>query len=76
MLILRDNKSAVIVAKSEEVKPKSRHYALRMLNVRDEKARLWFVRTDKMCVDALTKAVSGKQRRLLLGKSSNIPINR
>jgi hypothetical protein len=76
MLILRDNKSAVIVAKCEEIKPKSRHYALRMLNVRDEKARLWFVRTDKMCADALTKPVSGKQRKLLLGKSSNIPINK
>ena len=76
MLILCDNKSAVIVAKCEEIKPKSRHYALRMLNVRDEKARLWFVRTDKMCADALTKPVSGKQRKLLLGKSSNIPINR
>ena len=76
MLILRDNKSAVIVAKCQEIKPKSRHYALRMLNVRDEKARLWLVRTDKMCADALTKPVSGKQRKLLLGKSSNIPISK
>ena len=76
MLILCDNKSAVIVAKCEEIKPKSRHYALRMLSVRDEKARLWFVRTDKMCADALTKPASGKQRRLLLGISSNIPINK
>ena len=64
------------MAKCEEIKPKSRHYALRMLNVRDEKARLWFVRTDKMCADALTKPVSGKQRKLLLGKSSNTPIEK
>ena len=63
------------MAKCDEVKPRSRHYALRMLNVRDEKSRLWFVRTNKMCADALTKAVSGKQRRLLLVKSSNIPTN-
>ena len=63
------------MAKCGEVKPKSRRHALRMMNVREEKSRIWLVRTDKMCAGALTKAASGKQRRLLLGYSSGIPVS-
>jgi hypothetical protein len=73
LIIMCDNKSAVMVAKTEEVKPKSRHYALRLLKVRDEANRIVFCRTDLMCADALTKAVSGKQRALLLGFEARLP---
>jgi hypothetical protein len=73
LLIMCDNKSAVMVAKTEEVKPKSRHYALRLFRVREEAHRVVFCRTDLMCADALTKAVPGKQRKLLLGYKSVLP---
>ena len=73
LLIMCDNKSAVRVAKTEEVKPKSRHYALRLFRVRDEGKRVIFCRTHLMAADALTKAVPGKQRALLLGGSARLP---
>jgi hypothetical protein len=72
LLICCDNMSAVTIAKTEEVKPRSRYYALRLYRVRDEKDRVIFIRTDLMCADALTKAVSGKQRALLLGYGAKI----
>ena len=68
-----DNKSAVAVAKTEEVKPKSRHYALRLFRVREERDKIVFCRTDLMCADALTKQVGGKQRALLLGYDALLP---
>ncbi len=72
LLIMCDNKSAVLIAKTEEIKPKSRHYALRLFRVRDEAHRVVFCRTDLMAADALTKAVSGKQRALLLGGDTRL----
>ena len=71
--IMCDNKSAVAISKSEEVQKKSRHYALRLTNIRSENERVIFCRTDAMCADALTKPVAGKQRRMLLGCDSEIP---
>ena len=73
LIVMCDNKSAVVVAKTDEVKPKSRHYALRLFRVREESSRVVFCRTDLMCADALTKAVSGKQRALLLGYGAVLP---
>ena len=67
---LCDNKSTVTITETEEIKPKSRHYALRLFRVREEAHRIQFCRTDLMCADALTKAVSGPQRALLLGKNN------
>ena len=73
LLIMCDNKSAVDIAKTEEVKPRSRHYALRLYRVRDEKHRIIFCRTESMCADSLTKAVPGAIRKLLMGIDSNLP---
>ena len=73
LLIMCDNRSAVLVAKTEEVCPKSRHFALRLIRVRDESKRVVYCRTDKMCADALTKAVPGKVRALLLGHLARLP---
>ena len=62
-----DNTSAIAVAKSEEYKPKSRHYALRYLRVRDHAKDMVFVPTHLQKADALTKLeCSVSQRRLLL----------
>ena len=68
-----DNRSVVALSRSDEVNPRSRHYALRMYIVRQNKKRIHFVRTEVMCADALTKGVAGKQRVLLLGFDSVIP---
>ena len=73
LLIMCDNDSAVQMAKSEEIRPKSRHYALRLFNLREEHRRVWYCRTELMCADALTKAVQGKQRALLLGLNCCLP---
>jgi hypothetical protein len=73
LIIMCDNKSAVSVAKTGEVKPKSRHYALRLFRLRDHGHRVVFCRTNLMCADALTKAVNGKQRALLLGFGNKLP---
>ena len=73
LLIMCDNRSAVALSKSDEVHPRSRHYALRMYTVKQERDRIHFIRTDVMCADALTKGVAGKQRALLLGFDSVIP---
>ena len=73
LLVMCDNKSAVAITKTDEVRKKSRHYALRLINIRKERSRVIFCRTELMCADALTKPVAGKQRRLLLGFNSRIP---
>jgi hypothetical protein len=62
-----DNTSAINVAQSEETRPKSRHYALRYLRVRDAAEKLVFCPTGLQRADGLTKlSCSVPQRRLLL----------
>ena len=64
-----DNQSTIVTAKSEEINPKSRHFALRYMRVRDECERLKFCKTDLQRADGLTKnAVTGKSRNMLLGR--------
>ena len=62
-----DNESAVTSAKSEEVNPKCRHFALRERRVRDEGNRIRFCPTAQQRADGLTKNVSRQIRNLLLG---------
>ena len=62
-----DNQSAIVAAQSEEINPRSRHFALRYLRVRDEGRRLRFCKTDLQRADGLTKNVSSKARNMLLG---------
>ena len=62
-----DNQSTVTAAKSEEINPKSRHFALRYLRVRGESSRLKFCRTELQRADGLTKNVSCAVRNMLLG---------
>ncbi len=62
-----DNQSAITISKSEDTKPKSRHYALRYLRVRDYAEQICFCPTNLQKADGLTKLeCSTTQRRLLL----------
>ncbi len=62
-----DNTSAIAVAKSDETRPKSRHYALRWFRVKEHAKKICFCPTGLMRADALTKVeASLSQRRLLL----------
>ena len=65
-----DNKSAVVVAGSNEVRPKCRHFALRYHRVRDESGKIRFCPSSMQRADALTKCTSMGQRRLLLHHDS------
>ena len=62
-----DNQSTVTAAKNEEINPKSRHFALRYLRVRDESDRLKFCKTELQRADGLTKNVPSTVRNMLLG---------
>ncbi|CAD7927226.1 unnamed protein product [Amoebophrya sp. A120] len=67
-----DNQSAITTAKSTDNKPKSRHYALRYLRVRDAASQIMFCPTYLMKADGLTKLeCSVPQRRLLLHHIDN-----
>ena len=66
-----DNKSAITAATSEELKPKSKHFALRYVRVRDEHARLRFCPSNLQRADGLTKLVGAVARRQTLGPLSN-----
>ena len=67
-----DNTSAICTAKSESTKPKSRHYALRYLRVRDNAKKIVFCPTALMKADGLTKLECAvPQRRLLLHHVNN-----
>jgi len=50
-----DNQSAITTAKATDTRPKSRHYALRYLRVRDAASRIVFCPTNLMKADGLTK---------------------
>ena len=67
MLLWVDNESTIASAKSEEVRPKSRHFALRYLRVRDESHRLNFCPTKLQRADGFTKNVASEIRNLLIG---------
>ncbi len=67
-----DNQSAIATAKSTDLKPKSRHYALRYLRVRDAASRIVFCPTNLMKADGLTKLeCSVPQRNLILHHIDN-----
>jgi hypothetical protein len=67
-----DNQSAIITAKSADTKPKSRHYALRYLRVKDNADKIIFCPTTLMKADSLTKLeCSVSQRRLTLHHTYN-----
>ena len=62
-----DSEAALAVARSQENRPRSRHFALRWARVREKADLLCFCPTDLMKADALTKVdVSSSQRRLVL----------
>jgi len=66
-VIFVDNESAIATAKSTDLRPKSRHYALRWHKVRDHSDKIHFCPTTLMKADGLTKvAITKKQRDLLL----------
>ena len=67
-----DNQSAITISKSDELKPKSRHYALRYLRVKDYAEKIVFCPTHLQKADALTKlTASVPQRELLLHHVQN-----
>jgi hypothetical protein len=67
-----DNTSAITTAKDSDTKPRSRHYALRYLRVRDSASRIIFCPTHLMKADALSKLeCSSSQRHMLLHHVSN-----
>ena len=71
-----DNESAIITAKSEDTKPRSRHYALRYLRVRDAASKIMFCPTTLQKADGLSKLeCSVSQRRLLLHHCADPIIN-
>jgi hypothetical protein len=66
-LIWCDNVSAIAIAGTEkdQLRPKTRHFALRLERVRDEASRLVFCPTTLQKADALTKNASPEQRELV-----------
>ena len=71
-----DNQSAISISKSTELKPKSRHYALRYLRVKDFAEHIVFCPTNLMKADALTKLECAvPQRQLLLHHVENPQIS-
>ena len=69
-----DNTSAIQISKSDIVRPKSRHYALRYLRVKDECERIAFCPTDLMKADPLTKVkIDPRQRKLLFHHTYGAP---
>ena len=62
-----DNKSAITAAASEEIKPKSKHFALRHARVKEEHKRLKFCPTHLQRADGLTKFVSALSRIQIFG---------
>ena len=66
------NQSAITTAKATDTKPKSRHYALRYLRVRDAASQIVFCPTYLMKADPLTKLeCSAPQRKLILHHIDN-----
>ena len=62
-----DSQSAIAIAQSEDTRPKSRHYALRWLRVRESASKLMFCPSCLQKADALSKLeCSTAQRSLLL----------
>jgi len=67
-----DNTSAITIAQDSVTHPKSRHYALRHLRVRDAAEKLVFCPTHLMKADALTKLTASVPQRNLLLRTNNI----
>ena len=65
-----DNQSAIKIAQSNEFSGKSRHFALRLMRVKDESDRVRFVPTTLQKADGLTKNCSPAQRMMLLHNES------
>ena len=61
-----DNQSAVTIAQSEDFKPRSRHYALRHIKVREFAKHVEFCPTTAQCADALTKTECTASQRDLV----------
>ena len=62
-----DDTSAIAVAKADEIRPKSRQYALRWFRVKEHAEKICFCPTGLMRADGLTKVeIAPGQRRLLL----------
>lgn len=78
-IIWCDNQSAIGAGKAaaaDEPRPKSRHFALKWIRVKENTRRILFCPTTKMRADALTKLnASGQQRSLLLGLYPVIPVD-
>ena len=67
-----DNRSALITAEHaatdiSDIRPKSRHYALREFQVKDEAHRIGFCATGEMRADGLTKMAPQAILRKLCG---------
>jgi hypothetical protein len=66
-VIFVDNTSAISTAVSSDFKPRSKHYALRYLKVRDHASALCYCPTELQKADVLTKSsVPGEVRRMVL----------
>ena len=61
-----DNQSAVAVAKADEVRPRSRHYALRWTRVREEGRKIQFCPTRLQKADGLTKVCTSIAARHMI----------
>ena len=59
-----DNSAAISAAQSKEAKPRSRHFALRYLRVKEQADRIFYCPTKLMKADSLTK--TGGEREILL----------
>jgi len=61
-----DNESAIATAKSTDSKPRSRHYALRYVRVREAAGKIVFCPTHLMKADGLSKVSCSKPQRDML----------
>ena len=61
-----DSESAIKIATGDDMRPRSRHYALRYYRVRDASKQIRFTTTELMRAELVTKPnVSAEQRQLL-----------
>ena len=70
-----DSTSAMEVSKADELKPASRHMALRWHRVRDEASRYCYCSSQSQKADALTKIPDGNAIACLLGRQGMVPID-
>ena len=67
-----DNQSAITIASTSDLHPKSKHFALRYMRLKDESHRIFYCPTQIQKADALTKAVPFGVRHMIFHHTTDI----